>query len=423
MIKSFSKKIPFDVLALSNNAQKMSNVLDELEQYKREQLYNAARANKVLLHSYEPYLNERIKEYGLPVPAEDYPLVLRQNLAFNAFNVMRYRGSVLGIRLFIQAATLGSVDNLDVVNYFPEWPFIFPSDIFGGGGYLPDSSQEGVRYLIDPDDEDINSNFSVTISTYFHDNIYVQQYLTRNILTMLPFYEGSNPPTINLVPGLLHGVELMSEEYNFARKTNNKSSIPIDVDLDIRTYFRIPDTIAVDGNGDIISFDSTFTSFEPPVPTQIYDDSYVFINGDAFNYPVALVDDATLAISLKFDSTNIGFGILLESDVFQIIFTQKADSDFVEISEVNYSESLLVPKSWWRVLIIKIYATEVVISQEEEIGTDYHFPISARPTYLDIGNAANPIEIKMGSYLMINGTPSNQEDVSNLINRVKVFKK
>lgn len=216
MLTDFRDKIPS--LALDfRNTDGIVSIMDGMYNYKKEQQDYFFRAYTAPLNPYEKDLANYLVGMGFPEPVIGMPRVSLHTLALNSANIMRYRGSKRGIMLFLQSLTLGKV-TLNLDGYYPVSTAIFPDDFTTG--FLPNDPTEDAWFIYSPDEELLDSQFSATIETYFHNNTPMVQYLYRAIRTILPFFESGSFPSFSILCGRVERVENMPSYFNFEDKDN-----------------------------------------------------------------------------------------------------------------------------------------------------------------------------------------------------------
>ena len=221
MLTDFRDKIPS--LALDfRNTDGIVSILDGMYNYKKEQQDYFFRSYTAPLNPYDRDLANFLIGMGFPEPIIGMPIVSLHTLALNSANIMRYRGSKRGIMLFLQSLTLGKV-TLNLDGYYPVSTAIFPDDLTTG--FLPNDPTEDAWFIYSPDEEALDSQFSATIETYFHNNNAMVQYLYRAIRTILPFFESGSFPSFSILCGSINRVENMPDYFNFDSKDSVTSII------------------------------------------------------------------------------------------------------------------------------------------------------------------------------------------------------
>jgi len=224
MREDFRDRIPFTALRFENT-DGMVSVLDGLYNFKKDRQNNFFRVYNTITNQYRSHLVRTLVDYGFPRVSEKFPSVLLQNMVLNAGKIMSYRGSVTGIKLFLQACTLGEV-TLDTDNFFPRSRAIYPDD--PNTGFLPNDIPEDAWYTYSPDEESLNSEFKATIETYWFENLIVKDYIRKSIKTFLPFYESDSEPEIIFLCGPIVCVENMIDYFNCLQSIKPLNSCLVD---------------------------------------------------------------------------------------------------------------------------------------------------------------------------------------------------
>lgn len=254
----FKDSIPSTALN-SVNTEGFVEVLDGMHEYKRELTDSFYRSYNPLTNFKQQLLIRKLEDLGFPKIPSDYPVLLLQQMLLNSGNIMRYRGSKKGIILFLQSCTLGEV-TLDVSNYFPQNPFITPSDFLGGTGFLPDdvTNAEESKYLYDADAEELDSSFSATIKTFYHNNQTVVNYVRSSLVEFLPFFESTSSPYVEFVCGGLYCIAGMYDFVNCVGNVNLRNSCSVDLlDSGLNTTSIVYSEIDDSGDDDSLAAFST----------------------------------------------------------------------------------------------------------------------------------------------------------------------
>jgi len=212
MTTDFRDKIP--TLALSfPTTDAFVSLLDGLYNHKKSLQDHFFRAYTAALNPYRSDLERYLRDEGFPAFSEPLPMVVLHTLALNAGKIMSYRGSVIGVRLFLQSLTLGTV-TANYTNFFPRSLAISPND--RNTGFLPEEPEEDAWYVYSPDEEELDSSFTAHIETYFNDNSAVKRYLTNHLTAFLPFFESFTKPKVTFSCGAIRKVDDMPEYFNFS---------------------------------------------------------------------------------------------------------------------------------------------------------------------------------------------------------------
>lgn len=218
MQTDFRNKIP--PLALTfPNTEGMVSVLDGMYNLKKQRQDYFFRSYISVLNPYRSHLETYLKDLGFPKLVPGIPMVVLHTLALNAGDIMNYRGSERGIKLFLQSMTLGKV-TLNLDGFYPISTSIVPNDL--STGFLPDDPDNGLAddpaddawFLYSPEEESLDSSFSAVIETYFIDNQPIKDYIASAILYFLPFFETFSTPNITYECGRIMKLENMPEYFN-----------------------------------------------------------------------------------------------------------------------------------------------------------------------------------------------------------------
>lgn len=190
---SFSKYIPGKVLD-SPNTLAFVNVMDALQTYKDEIMFESFRVNNVALLTDRKWLIKKFEEFGVTDMPIDYPIGIMQQYLLNMDTICRTRGSKKGIELYCSVLTLGEV-SVDDSRFFSDVEVIFPDHLIQG--YITADNEKDVYYLLD-DSDLINPNVEMTISInskYFDGSneteaSIIKEYLEKSIKNQIGFYNG-----------------------------------------------------------------------------------------------------------------------------------------------------------------------------------------------------------------------------------------
>lgn len=230
MLTDFRNKVPS--LALSfPNTDGMVSLLDGMYNYKKSLQDHFFRSYNAALNPYRADLETYLVDAGFPRFAEPLPLVILHTLALNAGNIMRYRGSERGIKLFLQSMTLGKVA-IQLEDFYPKSLAIFPNDL--DTGFLPNEPAEDAWYVYTAEEENLDSSFSAHIETYFSDSSAVKRYVTSHLAKFLPFYESFTPPPVTFACGPIRLVDNMPTHFNFGFVASDAAYLYYDV---VKTLF------------------------------------------------------------------------------------------------------------------------------------------------------------------------------------------
>jgi len=191
----FSNSVP-ELSKVFPNTEKFLAILDDLDSYKLQKIWEGNRAyNSLLSTNTRKFVEGKLADTGIPIPPSDFPIPLLLQLYMNSGLIVLYRGSKKGVILFLESATMGEVD-VDLSEFSIQFSHFAPSNRFRNGGFLPISSQSDVTSLYNAEISKLDNVFDATIKTFYHDNVAVKNYVENNLALFLPFPEDSFSPNI-----------------------------------------------------------------------------------------------------------------------------------------------------------------------------------------------------------------------------------
>jgi hypothetical protein len=177
------------------NADMFVSVLDGMQDYKKEVIYDSLRAFNPVLCTDKTWLIKTLAEYGVTDFPIDMPLAVLQQFLLNINTILSLRGSKLGVELYCSVLSLGevTVDDSDfyaIVNFL-----ILNSKV--QGTIIADSND--AKFYLVSDSEQLNGvpQLGISIqSPYFStgnlDGATILNYITATLPNFLAFSPGKS---------------------------------------------------------------------------------------------------------------------------------------------------------------------------------------------------------------------------------------
>lgn len=196
----FRDHIPPSVLE-NYEVDRLIQVLDELQTYKEISLYKVERGQTVVGDNLS-YLRKRLEDYGHPPIPEDFPKEVVDALLLNSANIMRLKGSRLGLRLWLWCLTF-SEPVIDDSSFYPIPSYIILGDHQSNGFVSHLSVDFGYDlYLFSGNAIDFgNSVLLVELPTKYHYMKSLRQYINDNIRKFLSFVSEDADIQVSFSPG------------------------------------------------------------------------------------------------------------------------------------------------------------------------------------------------------------------------------
>lgn len=185
----FSDNIP-EKLKEHLTVSSFINVLDGLQNYKREIIGSSLRVSNPAVLMDRTWLLKRLTDFGIDKFPEDYPIEIIQLLILNVDTLFRLRGSVSGFKLYCSLMSLGEVSLDNFIQTDPQYIELDTID----RGYAIENSETSFLYLAD-NSEDLMErvSFTLNISSRFFTDEYkesgdlIKKYLRSSVQSQLGF--------------------------------------------------------------------------------------------------------------------------------------------------------------------------------------------------------------------------------------------
>ena len=199
----FKDHVPPGILNQYPNVENLVKVLDETNSYKQSLLAATETLGKPVSGNLD-YLRQRIEGYGHPTIPDDFPKEILDSLLLNSAEIMRLKGSKLGLRLWLWCLTFSDFSlGIDDSAFYPKPQYIIPGDVDVAGYVSHVTPLEPYNlYLFSGDYQDFGSStLIIQLPTKYHYMKTLRDYINTHIRKFISFVPENSTTAVVLRPG------------------------------------------------------------------------------------------------------------------------------------------------------------------------------------------------------------------------------
>ena len=185
----FSDNIPERVKERVNS--RFFDVLDALLAFKEAEVMRTLRVHNPSLLNDNKWIIKKLADYGLTGIPQELPTAILQQVLLNVGNLLRTRGSKIGVELFCSVFSLGEV-SIDDSEYYAESGALIPNSKVQG--FITADSSDAFFFIIDKTEDLVNVDplYVYVSSPYFatEHSENVKAFLENTIDSWLGFNPG-----------------------------------------------------------------------------------------------------------------------------------------------------------------------------------------------------------------------------------------